>query len=1811
GCDHTQPLILTINSSTSGTTTVTACDSYIWSGPLGNGQTYTASGTFTHVTQNAAGCDHTQTLVLTINSSTSGTSTVTACDSYTWSGPLGNGQTYTQSGTFTHVTQNAAGCDHTQTLVLTINSSTSGTTTVTACDSYVWAENGQTYSQSGTFTHVSTNAAGCPHTETLILTINNSTSSFQNESACDAYTWSVNGQTYTASGIYTHQGLNVNGCTHTFTLDLTINLSTSSTSSISSCDSYTWDKTGLTYTQSGTYTSHDVNASGCIHTYFLILEIRASTSSNQTVTECDSYTWSLNNQTYFQSGTYMHTSINASGCTHTFVLNLTINSSSSSSMNVTACNSYTWSLNNQTYTQSGTYTHLGTNSFGCPHLTTLHLTINPNTSSSETVVACRDYTWPVNNIKYFNSGVYTHVGTNQFGCSHTYTLNLTIHPNTQSSQTIVACDSYTWPVNGVTYTTNGTRTHQGTNANGCVHIYILNLTIKASSSSSQTVTACDSYVWSLNGQTYTQSGVYTHMTTNANGCPHTNTLNLTINYSSSSSMSATVCDNYLWAVNDQTYNQSGTYIHMSTNASGCSHTSTLILIVNSSSNSSISATACDSYVWSENGQTYTQSGTYTHVSTNAAGCPHTATLILTINNSTSSSVSATACDSYVWSENGQTYTQSGTYTHVSTNASGCPHTATLILTINNSSSSSVSATACDSYIWLENGQTYTQSGTYTFVSTNASGCPHTATLILTINNSSSSSVSATTCDSYVWSENGQTYTQSGTYTYVSTNASGCPHTATLILTINNSTSSSVSATACDSYVWSENGQTYTQSGTYTQVSTDASGCPHTATLILTITNSSSSSVSATTCDSYIWSENGQTYTQSGTYTHVSTNASGCPHTATLILIINNSSSSSVSATACDSYVWSENGQTYTQSGTYTHVSTNASGCPHTATISLTINNNTSSSSTISACNFYTWPENGQTYTQSGVFTHSKTNASGCTHLSTLNLTINQNTASSESVIACNSYFWPVNNTTYTQSGTYFHVGTNAAGCQHTYMLQLTIHQGTSSSESATACNSFMWNVNGNTYTSSGTYTHSGLNQNGCPHTYTLILTINSSSQSSTNVVACGSYTWSVNNVTYLNSGTYTHVSTNASGCPHTSILNITISSGLAVNCSVVSHVSCFGGSDGSVSLNITGGIPPYIITGSTSGLSADTYSYIVSDAAGCTAVCSATITEPGKISGNMSVTAANCGISNGTATANVSGGTPPYTYLWSDNQTTNPATGLAAGSYSVTVTDQNGCTARLTGNVPGVGVLPDPAGTISGPNGVCRNNSGIIYSIAPVSGASSYDWLLPSGITGSSNTNSITVSISSNYSGGFICVVPVNSCGSGMQACMNIPVFTAKPAQPGNIVGPVNPCGPIVVTYSVPAVPNTSTYMWTVSGTGLSILSGNGTNSIQVSIPSGFGQGTVSVTAQNCIGISSPRSVLITGIPVHSNSLNGPAFACANTSNVNYSINPVIGAGNSYVWSTIGDMTVVSSNLNSCVVNFGPNFTTGSLNVTTSSACGPFTKSYTIRSTPLQPGSISGPGTNLCNLSGVTYSIAAVANATSYAWTVPAGVNITANTGLSITVNFTPAFTGTGNICVAAVNSCGPGVERCYSVTARPGVPSDPNGPLSVCKSNSAVNYTILPVSGAVSYTWSITGGATISPTGTSATVNYNSATSNQAIITVNAVNSCGASQPGRSTVMVNLGCRTTNHDMAIEDLKAFPNPTSGRVTFSMNSTSDSEYFVILRDILGKEIQTEKIQVKSGANILEMDLGKYPKGIYMVSFDRIGEKSNVIRILVQ
>lgn len=139
--------------------------------------------------------------------------------------------------------------------------------------------------------------------------------------------------------------------------------------------------------------------------------------------------------------------------------------------NVTECDSYTW--HGTTYTESGTYQHLGQTTLGADSLEILHLIINYSANSEETVVACDSYTW--NGNTYTTSGDYVYNGKTISDCDSIVTLKLTINYSDTAEFTATTCEPYLW--NGAEYAESGTYTYLTQTAQGCDSLMILHLTV--------------------------------------------------------------------------------------------------------------------------------------------------------------------------------------------------------------------------------------------------------------------------------------------------------------------------------------------------------------------------------------------------------------------------------------------------------------------------------------------------------------------------------------------------------------------------------------------------------------------------------------------------------------------------------------------------------------------------------------------------------------------------------------------------------------------------------------------------------------------------------------------------------------------------------------------------------------------------------------------------------------------------------------------------------------------------------------------------------------------------------------------------------------------------------------------------------------------------------------------------------------------------------------------------------------------------------------------------------------------------------------
>ena len=618
------------------------------------------------------------------------------------------------------------------------------------------------------------------------------------------------------------------------------------------------------------------------------------------------------------------------------------------------------------------------------------------------------------------------------------------------------------------------------------------------------------------------------------------------------------------------------------------------------------------------------------------------------------------------------------YTVTGTSAAGCTANSTVSVTLNSvpvvtasSGSSSIclgsntnlTASGATSYSWVPNTglsvttganvtATPTTSVTYTVTETNGSGCSSTATVAITVN--ALPNVTANAGSSAICTGSSTSLTGIGAVTYTWAPSTG----------LSGTTGASVTADP-------------TSAQTYTVTGTDANGCVSSGTTSIsvnalpsvsgiaspsTICVGNSTTLSGSGASIYTWSPTTGLSSSTGTvvtatpsvttaYTVTGTNGNGCSNTSNVVVIVDNpvisftknniscfgSCNGTILAnvsggTAPYSYLWSDSKTTDLISnlcqGTYSLSLTDNLGCTSqkSAVISQPAAINITTSSTATTCG----QANG---------TVMATVSGGTTPY---NYSWNTSPVQTGSAV------------TSLASGTYSVTVTDGNGCTATTGVSVTGSSGPSISSTK-------------------------VNQSNCGK--------NDGNATITVTGGVGPYAYSWNNGdttavdTSLAAGTYIATVTDKNGCSTFEAVTVSDAGAPAITLNSITQINCNGGTNGTISVNVTGGTSPYAYSWSNSatgksisGLTAGPYQFTVTDANGCTTVQTFNITQPSALVSSFSNTQASCGNADGSASITVTGGTSPYAYSWNTGATTSSLSSQGAGTYSITVTDKNGCT---------------------------------------------------------------------------------------------------------------------------------------------------------------------------------------------------------------------------------------------------------------------------------------------------------------------------------------------------------------------------------------------------------------------------------------------------------------------------------------------------------------------------------------------------------
>jgi hypothetical protein len=1120
-----------------------------------NGNVLTIEGNYNAVFTNRFGCDSTVNLQLRVNGISATIIQQRICQGESVDF---DGNTYSATGNYIAMRTNAVGCDSIVQLSLTVNNPSASTFSASICSGTTYNFNGSILSTQGIYNDTLTNEVGCDSVVTLTLNVRPTSASNISGSICAGTTYNFNGSILSAQGIYRDTLINSVGCDSVITLTLNVRPTSARSISASICAGTTYNFNGTLLNAQRTYRDTLSNSVGCDSVITLTLNVRPTSARSISASICFGTAFNFNGSLLSIQGIYRDTLINAVGCDSVITLTLEVRPTSASSISASICDGTTYNFNGSILTAQGIYRDTLTNSVGCDSVVTLNLNVRPTSATNISGSICSGTTYNFNGSILSIQGIYRDTLSSTVGCDSVVTLILNVRPTSASNISASICDGTTYNFNSSILSAQGIYIDTLSNAVGCDSVITLTLNVRPTSARSISASICAGTTYNFNGSLLSAQGIYRDTLANSVGCDSAITLNLTVLPVKRTTVRAGICPVSVYAFGSQLLTSAGTYRDTLTSNIGCDSIVTLELEQGPIAFSVNPVSICAGSSYNFRGTVLTLPGTYRDTLTDVIGtCDSIVILELSFRPTSTSAISASICSGTTYNFNGDILNTAGIYNDTLMNAVGCDSVITLTLEVRPTSTSAISASICAGTTYNFNGDILTTAGIYNDTLTNSVGCDSVITLTLNVRPTSTSSISASICAGTTYNFNGTLLNTQGIYNDTLVNAVGCDSVITLTLEVRPTSVSSISASICAGTTYNFNGNILSAQGIYNDTLINSVGCDSVITLTLNVRPTSASSISASICGGTTYNFNGAILTTAGIYNDTLVNAVGCDSVVTLTLEVRPTSTSSISASICAGTTYNFNGDILNTSGIYNDTHVNAVGCDSVITLTLNVRPTSTSSISASICSGTTYNFNGAILSTQGIYNDTLVNSAGCDSVITLTLEVRPTSTSSISASICQGASYNFNGAILNTAGIYNDTLVNSVGCDSVVTLTLEVRPTSTSSISASICSGTTYNFNGTLLNAQGIYNDTLLNAVGCDSVITLTLEVRPTSTSSISASICSGTTYNFNGNILSAQGIYNDTLTNAVGCDSviTLTLNVRPTSSSAISASICAGTS--------------------------------------------------------------------------------------------------------------------------------------------------------------------------------------------------------------------------------------------------------------------------------------------------------------------------------------------------------------------------------------------------------------------------------------------------------------------------------------------------------------------------------------------------------------------------------------------------------------------------------------------------------------------------------
>lgn len=623
----------------------------------------------------------------------------------------------------------------------------------TSGSSYVWtATNGAVVSGQGSpNVTVNWNPAGertlsltqclgtnC-ETETIQITVSPTFSVEEEATICQGQSIFLGGANQTQPGVYTDIFQTVNGCDSTIVTTLSVVESIQVEDAVTICNGESLFVGGANQTTSGQYIDTFTSVSGCDSIVTTNLTVLAPISVNEEAEVCQGGSIFLAGDFQSTPGNYTEVFESVFGCDSVVVTNLSIIPAPIVEETVEICPGQSYFVGGAEQTEPGQYSDTISDTEGCETVVITTLVVESSVVVNESATICQGQSIFLGGAEQTEPGQYTDFETDAEGCEITIITTLTVEPPVVQQATAEICQGQRIFLGGANQTQAGVYTDTSTDANGCDVIIETTLTVTPPVVQQATAEICQGQSIFLGGAEQTEPGVYTDMSTDANGCEVITETTLTVNPPVVVTAEAQICEGQSIFLGGANQTEPGVYTDMSTDANGCDIIVETTLEVVSQITVGLSEAICQGDSLFVGGAWQNSPGDYVDSFVGVGGCDSIVTTTLAFLPAINVEETASVCEGDSLFVGGAWQFEAGSYTDSFTTESGCDSVITTLLSLLPVPQPEIEFTGgvlttgqAASYQWYFNGmlingavnQFYVPDlqGDYTVVVTNADGC---------------------------------------------------------------------------------------------------------------------------------------------------------------------------------------------------------------------------------------------------------------------------------------------------------------------------------------------------------------------------------------------------------------------------------------------------------------------------------------------------------------------------------------------------------------------------------------------------------------------------------------------------------------------------------------------------------------------------------------------------------------------------------------------------------------------------------------------------------------------------------------------------------------------------------------------------------------------------------------------------------------------------------------------------------------------------------------------------------------------------------